>query len=638
MKLNIKRFYASGSNSTTLKSSAGNKATLRVEFTENSTSTANNTSSITATAGIKMNTGSYSGVSTPYLYVYWHSNVNNTDYELGSLNIQSLTSTEKTVSGTKSDVGHYSDGTATGYAWAQWSYSGSSSYVPKGGTVATSTASLTPIPRASSVSCSTANIGAKPTFTINRASSSFTHTLKYSFGSLSGTIATGVGTSYNNWTIPTSFYAQIPNSTSGTGTITCDTYNGSTYIGSKTCSFTVTVPSTAKPNVSNPTIVDTDTVSKDTIQLYVVGKSKLKFTFPAFSTSYSSTLKNYTLKINNTQVYSGTSNTYTMSTPISGTSNTYELIITDSRNISNTTGSQTFTAYAYSAPTCSITAERNGTTPTTVNITYSGTITNINSNNKNAKSFKIEYKQSTASSWTTITTVTDAYTKTNIALTQTGVDDSHSFDFRITATDSYGSATATAQIGTSATLINFSADGTAIAFGKASETSNTFECALDADFTGNVNQIGDLSSLNTTAKTDTVSAINELATDITGIKTNKVLLTTASSMNESQSYNFSDNVQNQPNGIVLVWSAYSDGQARNWNWSFTFIPKYYINNHSSNGISCIMCGSSFSNMCTKYVYITNTAISGNASNTQRGTTNGITYFNDLFVLRYVIGV
>ena len=629
----------SASNSTTLKSSAGNKATLRVEFTENSTSTANNTSSITATAGIKMNTGSYSGVSSPYLYVYWHSNVNNTDYELGRLNITALSSTEKTVSGTKSDVGHYSDGTASGYAWAQWSYSGSSSYVPKGGTVATSTVSLTPIPRASSVSCSTANIGAKPTFTISRASSGFTHTLKYSFGSLSGTIATGVGTSYSNWTIPTSFYAQIPNSTSGTGTITCDTYNGSTYIGSKTCSFTVTVPNTAKPNVSNPTIVDTDTVSKDTIQLYVVGRSKLKFTFPAFSTSYSSTLKNYTLKINNIQVYSGTLNTYTMSTPISGISNTYELIITDSRNISNTTGSQTFTAYAYSAPTCSITAERNSATPTTVNITYSGTITNINSNNKNVKSFKIEYKQSTASSWTAITTVTDAYTKTNIALTETGVDDSHSFDFRITATDSYGNATATAQIGTSATLINFSADGTAIAFGKASESSNTFECALDANFTGNVNQIGDLSSLNTTAKTDTVSAINELVTNITGIKTNKVLLTTASFMNEQQTYNFSDNVQNQPNGIVLIWSAYNNGAAVNWSWTFTFIPKYWVANHGGNGITCTMFGSNFSTAGCKYVYITDTTIRGNAANTQRGTSaSGITYYNDLYVLRYVVGV
>ena len=526
MKLNIKRFAISASNSTTLKSSAGNKATLRVTFTENSTSTANNTSSITATAGIKMNTGSYSGVSSPYLYVYWHSNVNNTDYELGRLNITALSSSEKTVSGTKSDVGHYSDGTASGYAWAQWSYSGSSKYVPKGGTVATSTTALTTIPRASSVSATTANIGANSTVTINRASSSFTHTLTYSFanGSVTGTIATKTTSTSVSFTLPTSLYAKIPSANSITGTITCTTYSGNTAIGTSSCNVTANVPSTATPTVSVPTITDTDTISKNTIGLYVQGKSKLQFNFAnSFSSSYNATLKAYTLKINGTQVYSGTNTSYTMVNGLPNTSNTYELIVTDSRNKTATTGSKTITAYAYSEPTASIEVERNSTTPTTVNIKYSGTITNINNNNKNAKSFKIEFKQSNASSWTTVTTATDAYSKTNVAVTKTGVDDSHGFDFRLTVTDSYGSVTATDTIGTSFTLMNFNADGTGLAFGKASETSNTFECALDADFTGDVkkngtdilqpayNRIGTLSNLNTSVKTNLVNAINVLA-------------------------------------------------------------------------------------------------------------------------------
>jgi hypothetical protein len=613
---------------------------VRLTVVQNSQSVSNNTSNITVTfelggAGALGLSTDYTGSSFNGYTCYGTIYVNGSEKASGSSSATIKNNTKVTLASWTGNVSHNNDGTLS--IPIRGVFTGGTSTQASGGE-ASGTVTFDTIPRASSVTCTTANVGAKPTFTISRASSGFTHTLKYSFGSLSGTIATGVGTSYSNWTIPTSFYAQIPNSTSGTGTITCDTYNGSTYIGSKTCSFTVTVPNTAKPNVSNPTIVDTDTISKDTIQLYVVSKSKLKFTFPTFSTSYGSTLKNYTLKINGTQVYSGTDSSYTMGSPISTASNKYELIITDSRSISNTTGEISFTAYAYSAPTCSITAERNSTTPTTVNITYSGTITNINSNNKNAKSFKIEYKQSTASSWTTITTVTDAYTKTNIALSRTSVDDSHSFDFRITATDSYGNATATAQIGTSATLINFSADGTAIAFGKASESSNTFECALDANFTGNVNQIGDLSSLNTTAKTDTVSAINELVTNITGIKTNKILWQGSSYMNEAQEYTFSDNVQNQPNGIVLIWSAYNNGAAANWNWTFTFVPKYWVANHNGNGVTCTMFGSSFSTAGCKYVYVTDTTIRGNAANTQRGTASGITYYNDLYVLRYVVGV
>lgn len=108
---------------------------------------------------------------------------------------------------------------------------------------------LDTIPRASSLSGGSGNIGGTSTITITRASSSFSHKLTYTFGNLSGTIATGVGTSYT-WTLPTSFYSQIPNSNSGTGSITCITYSGSTEIGRKSISFT------AKVVNSNPSSFD----------------------------------------------------------------------------------------------------------------------------------------------------------------------------------------------------------------------------------------------------------------------------------------------------------------------------------------------------------------------------------------------
>ena len=120
---------------------------------------------------------------------------------------------------------------------------------------------LPTIPRASSVSCSTANIGSNATITINRASSSFTHTLTYSFGSLSGTIATKTSSTNISWTIPTTFYSHIPNSKSGTGTITCDTYNGSTLIGTKSTSFTATVSESASKPTLSPTVSDSNTTT-----------------------------------------------------------------------------------------------------------------------------------------------------------------------------------------------------------------------------------------------------------------------------------------------------------------------------------------------------------------------------------------
>ena len=120
---------------------------------------------------------------------------------------------------------------------------------------------LPTIPRASSVSCSTANIGSNATITINRASSSFTHTLTYSFGDLTGTIATKTSSTNISWTIPTTFYGQIPNSKSGTGTLTCQTYNGSTLIGSKSTSFTATLSESASKPTLSPTVSDSNSTT-----------------------------------------------------------------------------------------------------------------------------------------------------------------------------------------------------------------------------------------------------------------------------------------------------------------------------------------------------------------------------------------
>lgn len=83
---------------------------------------------------------------------------------------------------------------------------------------------LTTIPRASTPSVSGTTIGSTMTITTNRASSSFTHTLTYSIGSYSGTIATGVGAS-TTWTIPATLANAIPNNTSGTLSISCTTYS-----------------------------------------------------------------------------------------------------------------------------------------------------------------------------------------------------------------------------------------------------------------------------------------------------------------------------------------------------------------------------------------------------------------------------
>ena len=154
-------------------------------------------------------------------------------------------------------IAHTPDGSKsfTISGFSGWIYASGTTYA------SSQTFTLPTIPRASSVSCSTANIGSNATITINRASTSFTHTLTYSFGSLSGTIATKTSSTNISWTIPTTFYGQIPNSKSGTGTITCDTYSGSTLIGSKSTSFTATVSESASKPTLSPTVSDSNSTT-----------------------------------------------------------------------------------------------------------------------------------------------------------------------------------------------------------------------------------------------------------------------------------------------------------------------------------------------------------------------------------------
>lgn len=121
---------------------------------------------------------------------------------------------------------------------------------------------LTTIPRASSVSAINADIGSDTIIIISRASSAFSHTITYKFGDLTGTIATKTTKTSIPWTVPKSFYEEITNAKSGTVTLTCKTYSGSTLLGEKTTTFRATASEAlCKPDVSGTAVV-TDELTK----------------------------------------------------------------------------------------------------------------------------------------------------------------------------------------------------------------------------------------------------------------------------------------------------------------------------------------------------------------------------------------
>lgn len=120
----------------------------------------------------------------------------------------------------------------------------------------------TATPLKSAIGATDANIESTSTITVTKYNSSYTHTITYKLGEATGTIATKSSNTSIAWTVPADFYAQIPNAKTGTCTLTCETFNGNTSLGSTTCTLTVTAASNKCAPIVTATVVDTNETTK----------------------------------------------------------------------------------------------------------------------------------------------------------------------------------------------------------------------------------------------------------------------------------------------------------------------------------------------------------------------------------------
>ena len=207
---------------------------------------------------------------------------------------------EKTVT-----VAHGSDGTKSitisGTAWGPSgsAYSGKT-------TTGSGTATLDPIPRASTMSFpSTWTLGTTQKFTISRADSSFRHSIEYGFGTGSTKKSGHVGGSDVPFTSTSvtftpglEFCEVIPNAASGTGTFILRTYTASgTLIGSKTYNVTFNVPvnDNTRPSL-DVSLSPINSISSGGFQdLYIQGYSKVSAAFTNGEGKYGATIQSYTM-------------------------------------------------------------------------------------------------------------------------------------------------------------------------------------------------------------------------------------------------------------------------------------------------------------------------------------------------------
>lgn len=232
----------------------------------------------------------------------------------------------------------------------------------------TANISLTTIPRASSVSVNAGTIGSPITINISRHSSSFKHTVRYVWGNKSGTIASNVDTS-TTWMIPLDFANEIPNSTSGTGTIYVDTYSAGTKTGTQSTILTASIPQNMKPTLSNVTLTDANGVARGLLNgnnfLQIV--SDIQVGFNGASGIYGSTITGYRAEIVNKN-HVVTENGGRLGMMNFNGSATIRASVVDSRGRQSDARDITINVIEYFAPSLSFTAVRTRESPNIIQI------------------------------------------------------------------------------------------------------------------------------------------------------------------------------------------------------------------------------------------------------------------------------
>lgn len=121
---------------------------------------------------------------------------------------------------------------------------------------------LTPIPRANTITAQDAYIGGTLRIAVARKSAAYLHTVTYQFGTVSGTIAADSAATEYELDIPDNWDVQMPDAKEKTITLTCVTYVGSSEIGRSTATAKVKTPATFAPVVSAK-VVDINPVTID---------------------------------------------------------------------------------------------------------------------------------------------------------------------------------------------------------------------------------------------------------------------------------------------------------------------------------------------------------------------------------------
>jgi len=462
----------------TISSSAVNNYTLKLILTENSTSVADNTSSVSWQLQLATSYYGFSGFRVGWSVSLAGRVVSSRTWSDGpSASIAKNSGTLTVASGTAT-VAHSADGSLNMACAASifMDPGRADSFIPTRANATTGERSpavsgsmtLTTIPRASTLTAANGTLGTAQTLTINRASSSFTHTLTYACGSASGTILSNSPAASTGWTPPLALAAQNTSGQTVSVTFTLTTKNGSTTVGTSTKTVSMAIPSSVKPTASATVAVVNDNSTVSGWGVAVKGYSRYRVT-TSFTGAQGSTLKSRSVKVQ------ATGETLTASPAVSGvlssTDRTVKVKVTDSRDrVSNEVTVTGPVIYDYGNPTISEAeawrCDSGGAADDAGTYLYARCTGDVSPcGGHNTKTVQYRYR-TTGGSWSGWTALTSGTAQTVNA----GLSAASSYEVQFRVTDTLGaSRTVAVNIPTAAVTLNLRAGGSGAAFGKYAE-------------------------------------------------------------------------------------------------------------------------------------------------------------------------
>ena len=411
----------------TLYEAASGSWTYRLYVTETAVDSVNNTSTVTCNMRIYRANSQYSYITNGKYSL--QVTINGTTQTSATVTVNKTTSQpEVNVTTLTFTVAHNDDGTGN----AQITYC---QFISSGGTTpATATLgsmpknfALTYIPRASDITCtSPVTMAASQSVTVTQKAATFSHILYYSTddGSTWTEIGRDTATKTYTWSVP-DISNSLPNATSATYLLKCETYLNSTYTDTpleSTLAIVANVPSGYVPTVTIGTITEGN-ANVPAGWPYIVGHSKP--TIPTtFTGSHNSTVATRSVVLNG-ETLTSTSDvepvSLTATKALSATSTTVTATVIDSRGRTGT-ATTTITAQAYNAPTLEIDCTRCDSggnvdplgTYVLVNAKWSWTSVLVGGSEANSADIVLKKNGTTVDTYTTTTNSQNTLTQISI--------------------------------------------------------------------------------------------------------------------------------------------------------------------------------------------------------------------------------